>query len=179
MNIFFKPAVRLMNRLSMRKKIGLIGIIAVFVIGMLLVQLLNASLVDIHQLRDEIESVQFLKPISTLYVNIQTYRQLSFAYVSGDKSAKTLLDSKANDIRNNLDAISQQIPKLHFDVSAIDQWQSLRTKLLQALLAEPSDQAIEEFNNNIINVRGLIDVACNQHGLLEDAYYDTSFLFEN
>lgn len=179
MNKIIKPAVKLMNQLSFRKKIALIAFIMLLVLSILLFQLVKTSLVTINATQNEIKSVNFLKPISSLFISLRSYQEISFSYLSGNQSLKNRLELAANQVRENLNWVNKKSKSLNLNPDIKLALQKLEAQILQNITHEPTMATIDQVTALTGNINDIMENVCIYNGLEQDFSIEESLLINN
>jgi PAS domain S-box-containing protein len=96
MKSFFKPAIRLMNRLKYPQKFTLISLLFVLPLALVMFLLISEINVGIEVAQKEIYGNAYLRPLRRLLQDVPQARMLAHAYLDGDTSRKpALLEQQA------------------------------------------------------------------------------------
>src|SRR5437016_6343289 len=98
MNIFFKPAIALMNNLKYPKKLFLIGSISTLAVIILTIQLVFQAKDIMEFSNRELLGIEYINPLIKVMENLQHYRKIENAYLMGDNSVKNSLITSREDI---------------------------------------------------------------------------------
>lgn len=155
--------------------LGLLLLIAVAVVLFNLHQSLGRV---IHTSRMELEGVALIKPFSRTLQSVQRHRGLSSALLNG---ADALRDKRALTEKEAADAFDTLREKLPRNITAGNNWQSIKTDWRQIQRAGLEWTASENFDSHTRLVSKLLDlegVIADKYELSLDPDFDSYYLFD-
>ncbi len=111
MQVFFAPAIALLNRVGYTRKFAIMGILALVAVGFLLGNLyLNLHRV-IDSARQELAALQVVQPIARVVQHMQMHRGLSAGVLNGNEAMKDMRAAKEKDVIDALAAAQASLPQ--------------------------------------------------------------------
>lgn len=177
-NILTRPVVSLMSRLSNKKQLAIIGIIAFTVVTILIYQLVNISLKAINFAKHEVEGVIYIQPLIKMVRNVQDFRQLAVDFVSGELKLLEDLDRKRAQIAEDIKAIDKNDLELGQSLASTNEWNRLKSNWRVISIHEPSKEDLETYTDMIHHLLTFIIQISDNSELTLDPDIDTYYLMD-
>ena len=159
---------------------GLMG--AVFMLPFAAMTYKMVSSVDalgIEFARQEIRGLEYYRPLSRLLQDLEQYRDMSAAVLSGDASFKESLDRKAGDIEADLTKIDETDRRLNSALQLGTKWSVLNASVRELLAINrglPADQSFARHTTVIQHTIALISDVSDSSNLTLDPDLDSYYL---
>ncbi len=177
MTTLLQPAVLLMNKLSYKKKLTLIGLITALIITILTYQLVTQSLATARFTQQELFGVSYIKPLMTTMNNIQQYRSLEINNVPENSLTTEKIIGLRDQIDVNMEAVNELDSKLGFLLKTSGAWNAIKNQWGTIKNQASKNKAnFYDLSQLIGNVQQLIVTACDNSYITLDPYLDTYYL---
>lgn len=176
MNKFFKPAVKLINRLRYPQKLILLGTMVVFIVSVLCCQIAFEAYQKIKSTRIELIGVDFNKNLINTFEKIQHYRHLENTILSNDDKKKEILLKQKAEIIRAASLIKEDLKKIDGNLNDQEYVDQIKNKVFLIM------SKIEDITNKIgivIDIRNLIVSVCDASNLTLDNEIDTFYLADS
>ena len=181
MNRFFRPAVRLMNRLTYPRKFVLISVLFALPLALLLFFFIVQSANQINFGRKERYGVAYLRPLRGLLQATISHQQLARDYAQGDTSvAQRLLNTQTN-IETQFGDLASVDRRYGATLNAtapaerlVQQWTALKGQVL-SIDGATSDNLHDDL---IAAIRAQITLVGDTSNLILDPDLDTYYLMD-
>ncbi len=177
MNILLKPAVTLMNKLSYKRKLTLIGCITTLIIAILTYQIVKESLATAQFTQQELFGVSYIKPLMKTMSEIQQYRSLEINNMAGDSLAHEKMTNLRGQIDANIQGINALDDKLGPTLKTTEaletiknQWNAVKNQ------ASGNQDHFSDLSKLVGNMQQLIVTTCDNSNITLDPYLDTYYL---
>ncbi len=178
---FTKPAVKLLNQLTFKKKFVLIFIIVFLPIGLLSTMATINLQQDIAFTKKEEEGLSYLRELYPLIQLTQQHRGLSVAYLSGDQSVKAEVEEKQKAINEQLQSITshmetannvlseKMVPR---KVAIEDDWKSIQS----GVFSYEVNESVSKHNALVANQLALVSSVADHSNLSLDPNVENSHI---
>ena len=181
MQVFFRPAISLMNRLKYAGKFAVAGGLTFVSIAALLVSLISHLYDEIRQIRQELVVTELILPLQNQLLWLQQQRGISATFLSGDAS----LLQKLVRVRDAVDAAVKQVDAVEARHSALLQshaeWSAIKDELaslqIRLLTLKPAE-TMDVHNQLITRILRFQEAAADAGGLMIDRQSETHHLAE-
>jgi methyl-accepting chemotaxis protein len=175
MQVFFAPAISLMNRLRYNSKFLLLGVAMGIVMLLLLFTVFVNLNRDIQTASNELDGLQVLKPVNKMAQFMQQHRGLSSGVLNGNDAMKDKRAAKEKEVSDIVSASEAMLsPKLRD--SAI--WKKIRQDWEEIRVQGLSWTPPENFKRHTVMIRNvlvlMVDIADDSELTLDpviDTYY--------
>ena len=170
----------IMRNLKVWQKLAVMG--AVFMLPFAAMTYKMVSSVDalgIEFARQEIRGLEYYRPLSRLLQDLEQYRDMSAAVLSGDASFKESLDRKAGDIEADLTKIDETDRQLNSALQLGTKWSGLNASVRELLAINrglPADQSFARHTTVIQHTIALISDVSDLSNLTLDPDLDSYYL---
>lgn len=162
-NIFIRictPSIALMNRLTYKVKIILLGSLVLAMSGSIISFLLNNLQTQADFSIKEQQGIEYINPIKNLMLDLQRYRENN-PYISKDNINKDIEDIEKIDVKYNK------------TMKVEDKWSNLKKDLAKLSRNE------KQTTDLITQAQAIMDQVTNQSNLILDPDLDTYYLMDS
>jgi hemerythrin-like metal-binding protein len=120
------PAIRLMNRFNYPGRLMLTGALGFLAIVTLLATIIHHQRADIKASKNELATIELMRPLHVLVQLTQQHRGISSALLSGDTSLRSKLESRQTEIAAAISAVDIVEQKYADLLKAHSEWQTIK-----------------------------------------------------
>ena len=179
MNEFFGPAIALANRLKYPHKFIVAALLIALTLAIGLALILPGLNSGIEATRKEQLGVEYVQSLRKLLANVQQYRGMSNAYLSGDLSFKPALMDKQLEIENDIravDELDRRLGKRLHTTSRWAAWKNQRELLAEMKTGVSPQQSFIVHTELIAQLLALVAHVADKSGLSLDGDIDSHHL---
>ncbi len=178
--LILRPGARLMRRLRMPTKMGLMGLMLLVPLLLLIIYSSRQAQNDLAFTRSELSGVSLVSQVTDVTALLQTHRGLTSRAMSGDAAATAERDKVRGDIKAALGKIDKTVEAgLPFELK--DVWTPARDATLALAAGQHSDkrnEAFAEHSQQVERLRQLVLQVGERSGLLLDPEAGSFFLMD-
>jgi PAS domain S-box-containing protein len=177
-NILLRPVILLMNRLPYRRQLALICLYALAVMGVLIFHLVNSSISHIVFAEKEIAGIEYLRPLTLLMRDIQTYRQAEKDYFNGKNNSKGLLFTTLQNIEIDIHNVDELDLKYGESLKTTKSWNQIKDLWLKKLSDNSTKSDFGYYTLLIDYIINLATDVYDKSNLTLDPVMETNYLMD-
>jgi methyl-accepting chemotaxis protein len=170
-----------MNHLTYKKKLAILGIIAILVVTLLTYQLVTISNAIIDFSKKELLGTEYISPVIKVMKNIQKLRGIEGDILNGDNSKKEVwiatrdeIDQSISYVKNKDDELGQVLNINNKWNGITNQWETAKKNTDNGF----SKDNLSSYTSIINNIKTLIVITCDNSNLTLDPDIDTYYLMD-
>ncbi len=178
---FFSIGMMFLNKLIFPQKFITVILTLVFLIGFMLLTLVNQMNERIAFANKEKEGIVYIQSLMNLMQNIQQHRGMASAYLNGDNTFKPKLVKKEMEIKENINKINVLTQKHKKYLKINDKWSLMEDALTQLLNGYFQMKPKESFNQHTKFISELLILSSHisdTSNLTFDPDIDYSYMIE-
>jgi methyl-accepting chemotaxis protein len=177
----FRPGMRLMRRLRIPAKMGLMGLFILIPMALLVGMTWQSANRDLWVATGELAGTELARATGDLVAALQLTRQLNQRQLSGDETAREPLTGARQALRQAVAHFDHRVADHQDRVPIAADWQKRRDALLaiaDGKFSPQRDAALAEMTRAIEDLRQLLLLLAEHSGLLLDPEAPTFFLMD-
>lgn len=177
-----KPGVRVLERVSFARKFQILFVLFLIPLGYALWVMMSANLGRIQALDHEFDGMQAVHALGAVERELLEQRFLLARWKGNDKAAEALLRERSGKLDEALAAASERLKLTPESTETERQLDALRASLRELDLAVLGKMALldalERYQNTLLQLGLLRELVVNDSGLILDPHADTYLLME-
>lgn len=178
LQVFFSPAVVMMNRLDVTRKFALLGLMSLVAITVVAYGLFANLDKSIGFMQQELKGIELVNPLSRTIQILQQHRGLSSMLLGGDE---TIRDSRIAMEQDAIEAFKTMEEKLPPGLASREDLQHIRTdwkRLREEGLNWTMDENFAAHTRLIDQIQSFERVVADEYSLILDPELDTFYLID-
>lgn len=126
LDILFKPADKIMNRMNYLAKFGVIGVLVMIPIVIMMISMLSLLSSEIKSSQNRLNGIEMIAAVSPFVSDIQHHRVMSSSFLKGEPTYAEEIETKRNEIVKKIEVINNLTEKYEGSIPVTERWETIK-----------------------------------------------------
>lgn len=126
LDIFFKPADKIMNRLNYLAKFGVIGALVIIPLAIMMTSMLSLLSSEIKASQNRLNGIDLIAAVSPFVSDVQQHRVMSSSFLKGELTYTEEIETKRSEIVKDIEVINNLTEKYEGSIPVTERWETIK-----------------------------------------------------